>query len=567
MAICWLVNISGEGIHSVGCLRIPSSILNYVRGGRDVPTVVVWDIQTGVVINEIVIEFSPPDLPLPDRIVNEFPPPDRIEFCGNQTFVIISRLSMTLRTYDVLKGTRLSKVVVSPLRRHRLLAHWIHGESFLLAISSEIDGKSMIDVQVLQPTSSPPLLVVESFLVSHHADVVISSFSPVSFHASFLNWAGLFILDVRDSKVLLHVDTGAQRRNLRPGRFSPDGCFFACVTRGDEICVWKNTPTGYIPWSNLRPRFPPEDGEFVFSPDATSILSWGKDKNELLDNHLRPPPPNEIRPPHRRGDHLVAYSAGGTHIATAQREDGAVTIFDPLLDTQKRYIDTDMAIRDIKILDNDLFAVDEDKLVSWNLEGGAHSVKRVALDYAQATRLCANELEYIILSNDCARIALVTYGPIFLYDLITREILNEYEVGDIMDYILDVQFSPDGCQLWLSFGQENGRLGCDWVRLYTTDDWHHVNLEAGTSPEDGWSWAGHFPRGYRVRVGSMWVEDPRGRKLLWLPPDWRTKYAADAKWDGDFLALVKTSLPEPPIIKFQSQPLLSNYCSTHSSHA
>jgi len=530
MDICWLVATAGEGIHSVGYLRIPQPMLNPTPSVRDGFTVVVWDVQTGVVVSDIVIEFRRPY---------------GIEFCGNETIILISERNITLRAYDVLKGTQLSEVVVSPLHAHELLTHWVHRESFLFATSSETGGKIVIDIQTLQPTSNPPFLVVESFLVPHHDGVC--SFSPVSFHASFLGDRSVFILDVRDSKILLQTDVEVQENELSSGQFSPDGRFFGCITSVGDIRVWKSTPAGYVPWSTPRPRFPLDldNGGFLFSPTATSILSWNGDGIQLLDNHLRPPPPNKIRPPRPGGNNLVAYSADGTRIVTAQRYDSVVTVLSPLSDTPKQHINTDMEIMDIKIFDNDVFVVDEHSLVSWNLEGGARGVRRATLDELY---VCLSTL-----SNDCARIAINSMNSVSLYDVMAQEFIHGYNgIDDSVEYLSDIQFSPDGRHLRLVIAPGDDEGKCYAAPDVTgTDDWCFAYHNFADMPQDGRSWDGHFPLGYHIRDGFEWVEDPRGKKLLWLPPDWRTKCMTDARWDGDFLALVETGRPEPPIIKFQ----------------
>jgi len=519
---------------------MPSPILNSTPSAGDRSTVlVVWDVQTGVVINDIVVEI---------------PYPYGINFCGNQTIVLISKRSITLRTYDVLNGTQLFEGIL-PL--HNLLTHWVRGESFLFATSFEIGGKSAIDIRELQPSSNSPFLVVESFLVPYHD--MIASFSPVSFHLSFFIDGDIFVLDVRDSKILLQTDMAVEQRHPRSECFSPDGRFFACVAWDNEIRVWKSTSTGYVPWSTPVPRFPPRGtGGFVFSPTATTILCWGDGGIVLLDNHLRPPPPNETGPPRSYADHLVAYSADGAHIATARRGHDVVTILGPLLDTPKQYINTDMRIQDIKILGNSVFVADKHGLVSWDLGGGAQGVRRATFDGILLAGIELGNAERFALSNNCTLIAINAGKTVFLYDVMAQEILNEYEVdiGYSCNTPPNIQFSPDGCHLWLAFVSIYDDLDNivyeECGKLDVADDWSSVDLEIWPIPGDGRSWDGYFPPGYHIQIRSEWVVDPRGRKLLWLPPDQRTGLMTDARWDGDFLAFVRVRRPGPPlIIKFQ----------------
>jgi len=244
-----------------------------------------------------------------------------IAFYGNQTIIIVSGYSKILRTYDIVRGTQLSEGNLR-LGANKPLIHWIHGESLLFATSFETDEGIVINIQDLQPTSNPPFPVVESFLVPSRGGVF--SFSPVSFHASFLTNKEVIVLDVLDTRTLLHVETPA-----RFECFSPDGRFFAHATWEYGTCVWKNTSAGYIPWSTLKPQFA-SDG-LAFSPTVTSVLSI-MEGIQLLDNHLRPPPPDKIRhhgyaaEGHYPGICCASpfdISAGPTTLCSTSRQEGA----------------------------------------------------------------------------------------------------------------------------------------------------------------------------------------------------------------------------------------------------
>lgn len=70
--------------------------------------------------------------------------------------------------------------------------------------------------------------------------------------------------------------------------------------------------------------------------------------------------------------------------------------------------------------------------------------------------------------------------------------------------------------------------------------------------KDEWSWANHLSScRYHVGKGSAWVVGSKGRKVLWLLPNWRASNWKDVKWWHNYLALVGAHNPVPIIIKFQ----------------
>ena len=63
-------------------------------------------------------------------------------------------------------------------------------------------------------------------------------------------------------------------------------------------------------------------------------------------------------------------------------------------------------------------------------------------------------------------------------------------------------------------------------------------LSKGDYLRDGWLWVNLFSYGYHVKMGSEWVTNSGGSKLLWLPPAWRTGEWKKVRWDGKFLAFL-----------------------------
>jgi len=399
------------------------------------------------------------------------------------------------------------------------------------------DGKTVISIFEFQPTSTPTVHMLSSFPIPPQSGNFY--FSSVSFHASFVTSAGVTIFDIQNSKLLLQVKVPNNQLTLIGG-FSPDGRFFACGISYYEICIWQNIPTGYMPWTSLRTRL--SFYWFQWSPNSISILCKGAEGIQLLcpDNHPTSLSPNKTEHNKKDQKHLVTYSADKAYIATAQQTHGVITIIDCVLGSPLQSINTKMRIQDIKIVGNTIFVVDRCKLVSWDLKAGgvvhgAHGAGRVIANITPAIDAC---MEYLALSHDCSQIAFGKSRTLYLYDLETQKTFSR-AMGDL---IHSVQFSSDGHQLWC------GTYETYYMGLDIAEDWSSAKITKGDSKAGQLLFGCASPHGYHV---GQWVEDSRGKKLLWLPPNWRrSSWRDELKWDANFLALIHGHYTEPIIIEF-----------------
>ena len=387
---------------------------------------------------------------------------------------------------------------------------------------------------------SPHFIFFLHFLCHLRKD---SCLSPVSFHASFVTQKKTIILDIQDSKLLLQTDV-AQHDAVLQGQFSPDGYFFACKKSVHESGVWKNIPTGYMPWSSLRSRL--DIWGISWSPASASILCKSNYGIQLLclSSCLSPPPPSMIEPIYGPQNHLVAYSVDQVHIVMAQQSDNVVTVLNYHLGTSQKFIDTDMQILDVKIVDNTIFAIDNHILVSWDFKAGGiahntHGTRRMIPDWTQG------HWGNMSLSHDCSWIAAYTHYSALVFYVKT---LRGYNIK-IDGKISGIQFSPDGHKLWISGG------GLYYfVKLEVPGNWNSLDGEDQTILEategDGELLFSHSSCGHSCGIDFKWVMDPQGRKILWLPPNWRFNDWREARWDGNFLALLHKHHPEPIIIEF-----------------
>ena len=468
----------------------------------------------------------------------------RIIFSLDQsTITLLTRFDFHI--YNRLSGEQICEGELLPSSNHQLGAHWVHEESLRFAISSKIGQELVISIQELQPTSAPLLHVVKSFTMSPQDGLF--SFSPVSFHASFISGGGIVILDVQDSKVLL------QSKGPYPisADFSHNGCLFAYGTPEGNIHIWENTSTGYVPKSKLRPRL--LWNGFLWSPTSISIMCWGVSVIQLLhpDNCLSPISSNSAM--HSlHTDRLVAYSADWTHIIIAQRGGGKITVLD-LLGTIQQSIDTNMAIMDINIVGNVIFVIDgiRNRLSGWHLITGEQVGNTCDVEM-ENTALHIRILGPLALSSNSSQVAFGADGAAFMYDIQAQKVVGDL-ITDGSD-IIHIQFSPDGSQLWFIVQfPDHESCKCYRVELDSAKDpcFGNVTIE---DLEGEWSLDSLFRSPDQCRIigkRSKWVAGPRGN-ILWLPLNWRKNHGLKTRWDDRFLTLLSGYHPEPIIIEFQS---------------
>jgi len=443
-----------------------------------------------------------------------------------------------------------------------MCACWVYKDALQVAAVINTPGKLVLNINELQSTSTNPLHQHSSFHLLPPSGnlpyIQNTSFSPVSFHISIITSTEVIILNAKDSKLLFQ--TKVNEVDLK-GEFSPNGHFFALFGL-EGVYVCHNTPTGYVLWSSFRAQFLVEA---LWSPTSVSVLCWGGLAIQVFhtDNSFHLPPPDDNGAGFQGGDHIIAHFTDGIHIATARQQGSVITVLNCRSGTTLQFINADMEIWDIKVIDNTIFAVNPHKLASWKLEVGAmaysaYSARRVVID---AT---VGYLTHLLLSNDCSQIAFASDARVFLYDVETQRILKSIN-WDVA--FMGMWFSPDGHKLWLTRNSWLTSRGHEFMELYMTADWATAegSFKLGGSRQYGlyneWDgldidsliWSANLvsPHGCYVCINSQWVTDSRGRKLLWLPPPWRIRKGWEMRWDDNFLILLHDHHPVPIIIEFQ----------------
>jgi len=433
---------------------------------------------------------------------------------------------------------------------HQPCVQWVHKESLQFATSFETNGKLAISIQELQPTSDPLSLTAKIFPVPSIDIDGAFSFSPISFHASFVNNTEVVVFDVQGSKILFHTKTTEPLYNS-PGHFSPDGSFLACEILDHNIHIWKNTPTGYVPWSTLQLRSQFDD--FSFSPTTISVLTWGQKGIQVLhpESSVSSPSHNEIKPLYR--GYLMACSVDGARMVIAQRDGSVVTVINPHLGTMIQSIHVGVEIQAIGIVDDTILVAGGHRLTCWNLgvEGatisGCHDITAISESIGQASRL--------VSSNDCSQIVFASEETAILYNITSQS--QAVLIDDKVDSaILDVQFSQDGNWLYVCIckGLSSGDHIFHLTKFEMGGDGCSVSMTQELL-EDRESWERFFPPSQRYQVTkSKWVVDPSGCNCLWLPPHWRAYLTSAVRFEHNFLALVGGHHQKPIIIELQPLP-------------
>ena len=471
---------------------------------------IVWDTQTGIVIGEVNTQHR-----------------GGIMFHGDKGTITPIPWGHHFDTYNSLSlGLQYKGEIPSP-PDSQLGAYWTHEDTLQFATSFKTDEKSVINIYKLQPALTPPLCMLSSFPVPPQSGEF--SFSPISFHASFVTLTEVVVLDVQDSKLLL----AKMAQGYNSGQFSHDGCFFACGVLMHEICVWQNTPTGYVPWSSLRPRLPFQG--FSWSPTSISILCWDKQGIQLLhpDNHLSPNKP-QLHDGYL--NHLVVCSTDGTHLVTAQQDGKTVTVLDRLLDSPHHFISTNMKNQDTSVSNNATFVVDMHKFIGWDLEAGrivqgSHDGSKAVVNEILVTD---SDMEQLASSHNRSQIAFTTKQGFFLYHVKTQKAI----CGSLGHQLNDAKFPLYGHQVW--------SIGVD-------PSSHIITLVTGPPEprvESYYSLSNHSLQGNFQDCGhsSEWVMGFK-RKILWLPPAWRKELWYRLRRESNFLASLSHH-QEPIVIKF-----------------
>ena len=363
--------------------------------------------------------------------------------------------------------------------------------------------------------------------------------------------------------------------------FSSDGHFFAYRTFGQEIYLWKESPTGYILHASLEPsaKYPKP----ILSPNGQSIVVFGehivqlwhtKDLTTPTSNNSTQTPQNAERfsPMTNPGNFIMDFSPDGVLAVATRRGDNIITVLNIRSGIPQLTINVGMEVYGLRVMGDAIIVVCHLKVTAWNLStGDCIPSVRVGLEGSPWTESLDdlqpswNSHTSVSISPDFHHIVICTGLWTYIYNTSTGVRLTHAHVPGTIPW-----FSPDGHDLWAV--QDNGgayvqkpdgtwdagnrtlRLLKDRLLKGYRYHWQveeYTGVRFGVQhPPEGFPWGS--PHGYQV-TNNWWVLGPSGGRLLMLPPAWQSPFAVQRMWNSHFLALLHCELPEPVILDLDVQ--------------
>ena len=515
---------------------------------RPVALIISWDLQTGGVVSAITLRRVGSSRAMIAYSMN------------GKTFGVLQEFETKtiLSIYDVVSGEYVGDIYKGKSPLHDF---WTHGESLRFATAdpttitiSEVEfapHKPRVEVETLSipenvhrgtghgPRGLGRVLQTQFLLASHRFALVYAE--PTR---------GVLVWNVRDSKCLLrHMNIDFDPLMT----FSSDGHFFACSARGMEIYLWRESPTGYV----LHGKFPAitQYSRPLLSPNGKSVIAIGNSAVQLWHTEKIMPTPSDIptRAPHDTKDFLLDFLPDRPLVVVTRQADNVVTVLDLKSGLPLLVIESSMEVYGLKAVGDAIVAIGDGKVVTWKLlEGNLFPDSRASVEDSVLTvnfNDGASTVGCMIaasISLDLRYIAtLRTFLPppdLYLYDASTGKRLA---VNRIVE---------GGWPLWFAPGRPNicctrpGK-GAEVVAI-TEDGFLDNRIEVPVKIEDGsWGCPWMTSDGYQVTTDG-WILGAAGKRLLMLPPPWHS-YMENRVWNGQFLALVHGTLPEPVILELE----------------
>ena len=351
----------------------------------------------------------------------------------------------------------------------------------------------------------------------------------------------LLVWDPRNSAPQLHET----RASWYPGMsFSSDGRFFACSTTGLEVCLWKESSTGYTLigklQSNAQRSIP------LLSPNGESIITFGDHTVQLWHTKDFTTHSSILAPVPHFAEHFILEFVPDKKLAVVARpEEKTVAIIDLESGLPQLTIDASMDVYGFRVVENTVIVIGDGRIITWNLpEGNSLPHTRVGLENSTRMTYFSDESQDDTIASpafpDPHHIAFPQRNPrdhdsktLHIYCSLTGRLIFTFRyvsaTSSLFHFGKNEISYPAGSGLLGKYGFTEAGLG-------------EYFAFAGTPASPG-PWKSH---GFEVTEDG-WVICPDGKRLFMLPPPWRSK-GNQRIWHGQFLALLHATLPQPIIL-------------------
>ena len=379
-------------------------------------------------------------------------------------------------------------------------------------------------------------------------------FLPSLSRLAFVLGNTIQVWNLKAPKLLLKSEVTPQFYKALPPQssFSSDGHFFAYTTSNEGVYVWKDSPTGYLPYQWLSFFV---DNSLVaprLSQNTESMIVSLKSKIHRLHTRDQVPSfPSISTRDSRRSDFTLGFSPDQNFAAFTRRMENTVTIIDLKSGEPKWSTDVGLEIGCVGMAGGRaVIAVGKHSIVTWNLPGGDCTFNASIKDIVRTTILgypgsflhlgmpC-----HMSISPDLSRITVMRVTRGSDYSLEVDDVSTGWCLAGVNTRTpLRPHFTLDGREVWTRDYEYGVGEDCEIIE---DSESGAVKLKVERAP------GGIFkesPSGYAV-TDSGWVLSPSSKPLLWLPHRWRSPRLWRT-WGGRFLGLLHGELSEVVILEF-----------------
>ena len=517
--------------------------------------VVSWDLQTGCIVSAIRCQPS-------GRYVQGSA---RITYSTNgKTVAVLCWYSFysTISIYDVATGVFMHNVHHSDLgdvSRPKdgipaLFDIWTHGESLRFVTPGSKTTINIWEVE-LAPGAWPIRVETHSVPnINQRSTFGQRRNNPLAVHTRFLptlsrlafNWGGSLRVTTCGARPSEFLICDTKDATFFPDvTFSSDGRFFACPT-AESVYLWIESSTSYVLHAKLT------SGKPLLSPNGESIVTLNGPIIRLWHTKTLTTPAAGISTgPSHRGDFVVEFHPNMPLGMVVRQGDDMVTILDLSSGIAQSTINAGMEVYGLRVTESAVVVIGSEEVVAWNLPGGGnHSGATTGIEDSIYTITLGNNnpnktvvaasislnLDYIVR----AREAIGGCYHLSIYRSSTHHHLRSvYVKGNTL------WFAPNGHKIFCTTDGNNG----DVVEISQSGHVSSTPVANIDSEHQSWRFPWSPPPGHRV-TNDGWILGLNGRRLLILPPPWRSS-AVRRVWNGQFLALLHGELPDPVILELE----------------